>query len=188
MYRKYVKSTIDIIIALILILLLWPLILIIAIITYVDLGTPIWNVRRRREGKNKKIYIMYKFRTKKINKEGKEVYTKASRIIDKFRLNELPQLFNVLKGDMALVGPRPFIPDDDLPEGEVSPKRYFVKPGMTGLAQVNGGRCITHKQKLEYDVKYYDNMSFLLDLEIVIKTIGEILFNGLDKEQNTDKM
>ena len=116
---------------------------------------------------------MYKIRTKKLpdNKD----FTKLSFIIDKLRLNELPQLINVIKGDMSLVGPRPFIPGDKLPKGKISDKRYLVRPGITGLAQVNGGRSITHKKKLEYDEIYYDNLSFKTDFKIICKTISLLL-------------
>lgn len=151
--------------------------LIIAVITFFNLGLPIHNELREREGKNKKTFIMYKFRTRKLKIKcypGCDNYTKISRKIDRLRLNELPQLFNVLKGDMSLVGPRPFIPGDDLPEGEISPKRYLVRPGITGLAQANGCRTLTHKEKLEYDVIYYDNLSFKNDAKIFFKTIFNI--------------
>ena len=174
MYKKYIKRTLDIILSLILIILLSPLMLIVALITLIDLGFPIHNEIREREGLNKKPFVMYKFRTKKLRKEGaegRECYTKVSYIIDKLRLNELPQLFNVLKGDMSLVGPRPFIPGDELPEGDISPKRYMVRPGMTGLAQIHGGRAILYSEKLRYDVVYYDTLSFKNDLKIVSKTI-----------------
>ena len=128
--------------------------------------------------------IMYKFRTKKLGTEHKPEYTKVSRIIDKLRLNELPQLFNVLKGEMSLVGPRPFIPGDELPAGEISKKRYMIRPGITGIAQVSGGRDITHKKKLEYDVIYYDNMSLGLDLKIILKTFCELIEIDLDNSKN----
>lgn len=184
MYKNYIKPFLDFIISLILILLLWPIILLVAIITYINLGSPIYNVIREREGKGKKTYIMYKFRTKKLGTEHKPEYTKTSKIIDKLRLNELPQLFNVLKGEMSLVGPRPFIPGDNLPQGIVSPKRYILKPGITGLAQVNGGRNITHQDKLKYDEIYYDNISFTLDLKIILKTIIEIIQLDVDDRNN----
>lgn len=182
MYRKYIKPTLDFIISLILILILWPVMLIVAIITYIDLGRPIHNIIRKREGKDRKTYIMYKFRTKKINAGDNSRYTKVSKWIDKLRLNELPQLFNILKGEMSLVGPRPFIPGDKLPEGEIDPKRYMMRPGITGLAQVNGGRDITHKEKLKYDVIYYDNMSFKTDCIIILKTISKLV--NLNIEDN----
>ncbi len=172
MYKKYIKRLLDFIISLILIIVLAPLMIIIALIVLIDLGLPIHNEIREREGLNKKIFIMYKFRTKKLkSKNLKNKFTKVSRVIDRTRLNELPQLFNVLKGDMSLVGPRPFIPGDDLPAGEISPKRYLVRPGMTGLAQANGCRNLTHKEKLKYDVIYYDNLSFKNDFKIIMKTI-----------------
>lgn len=184
MYREYIKPMLDFVISLALLLVLWPVMLITAIVTFFDLGLPIHNRLRRREGKNKKPYIMYKIRTKTMPtaKNGyKEEYTKISRIIDRLRLNELPQLINVLKGEMSLVGPRPFIPGEELPEGHVSDKRYKMKPGLTGLAQVNGGRAITHKNKLHYDEVYYNNMSFWLDVKIIFKTIYKIIFENVDR-------
>jgi len=187
MYRKYVKPTLDFVVSLLLILLLWPVMLIIAVITYIDLGAPIYNMIRKREGKHRKTFLMYKFRTKKLGTEHNPEYTKIINIIDKLRLNELPQLFNVLKGDMSLVGPRPFIPGEELPSGEVSHKRYMIRPGITGLAQVNGGRGISHKKKLEYDIIYYDNMSFMLDVKIILKTFFQIIKLDVDNNKNSLK-
>ena len=187
MYKNYVKPILDFVIAFILLLLLWPVLLITNIITIIDLGFPIHNRLQKREGKGKKVFVMYKIRTKtKPTKQNgfKEEYTKISRIIDRFRLNEIPQLINVLKGDMSLVGPRPFIPGEELPEGRISEKRYKVKPGMTGLAQIHGGRTISHKEKLRYDEIYYDNLSFKLDVKIILKTIFELIFHKLDSRKN----
>ena len=185
MYRKIVKPTLDFLFALLLILLLWPLIGIVALITWIDLGLPLHNLLREREGKNKKTYIMYKFRTKALDLDGhtfSNTYTKVSRFIDKTRLNELPQLFNILFGQMSFVGPRPFIPgESDKFKDIIDPKRYMMRPGVTGLAQINGGRSISTKTKLKYDVEYYDNMSFWLDLKIVLITIGELLTFDVDK-------
>ena len=185
MYRKIVKPTLDFLFALLLILLLWPLIGIVALITWIDLGLPLHNLLREREGKNKKTYIMYKFRTKALDSDGhtfSNTYTKVSRFIDKTRLNELPQLFNILFGQMSFVGPRPFIPgESDKFKDIIDPKRYMMRPGVTGLAQINGGRSISTKTKLKYDVDYYDNMSFWLDLKIIFITIGELLTFDVDK-------
>ena len=185
MYRKIVKPTLDFLFALLLILLLWPLMGIVALITWIDLGLPLHNLLREREGKNKKTYIMYKFRTKALDSDGhtfSNTYTKVSKFIDKTRLNELPQLFNILFGQMSFVGPRPFIPgESDKFKDIIDPKRYMMRPGVTGLAQINGGRSISTKTKLKYDVEYYDNMSFWLDLKIVFITIGELLTFDVDK-------
>lgn len=145
---------------------------IVAISLYINLGSPLWNQKRLREGINKKPFIMYKFRTRKLdsyNLPYKERYTKFSYFIDRTHLNELPQLFNVLKGDMSLVGPRPFIPGEKLPKRPPK-ERYLLKPGLTSLAELHGGSTITHNEKLRCDVIYNERMSFMLDLVIVILT------------------
>lgn len=183
MYKDIVKPVLDFVVAFILLIILSPILVITVIITIIDLGFPIHNRLQKREGKNKKTFVMYKIRTKTLPTKAngyKEEYTKVSKVIDRLRLNEIPQLINVIKGDMSLVGPRPFIPGDKLPEGQISEKRYKVKPGITGLAQVNGGRSITHKNKLLYDEIYYNNMSFKQDLSIIFKTIFKVIFRNLD--------
>lgn len=171
MYRKYIKRILDFIIATILLICLFPLIILTGIITYLELGFPIFNHRKQKEGQYHKEFKMYKFRTSLPKGEtDKKKFTKVTRFIDYSRLNELPQLINVIKGDMSIVGPRPFIPGDaTLPKDKISEKRYLVKPGLTGLFQIrpHGG---THKEKLECDVYYYDHLSFWLDLKIVLKT------------------
>ena len=124
---------------------------------------------------------MYKFRTSLPKPPGTtdKVFTKVSRFIDQSRLNELPQLINVIKGDMSLVGPRPFIPNDStLPKDEISEKRYLVRPGITGLFQVRGG---SHKDKLQCDIEYYDNLSFFLDLKIILLTPIALIRKGMKK-------
>lgn len=185
MYRNIIKPTLDFVFSLLLIIVLSPLMLIVAIITLIDLGFPLHNLLREREGKNRKTYIMYKFRTKAMDPDGttkSNTYTKVSKFLDKTRLNELPQLFNILFGQMSFVGPRPFIPgESEKFEGMIDKKRYMMRPGVTGLAQINGGRSISTARKLEYDVEYYDNMSFWLDLKIIITTIGQILTLDVDK-------
>ncbi len=170
MYKKYIKRFLDIVFSLLFIIILSPLILITFLIVLIHLGRPIFDIRFPREGKNKKPFYMLKFRTRVYDTGtvwGRK--TKLSHTIDKLRLNELPQLFNVLIGDMSLVGPRAFICGEKLPDDPISEKRYLVKPGLTGLFQVSNVRK-THKEKLKCDIYYYDHLNFLLDLKIVIKT------------------
>ena len=170
MYKKYIKRLLDIIISFILIVILFPIFVIMFIITKLEFsGKAIF--KQERIGLNEKTYTIYKFKTMK--DDTKEV-TKLSRFIRRVGLDELPQLFNVLKGDMSLIGPRPFIVDDPLPI-MYDKKRHTVKPGITGLSQVSGRREITHKRKLELDNEYVNNISFKLDLYIFFKTFIVIL-------------
>lgn len=170
MYKKYVKRMFDIAGSLVLIVLLSPLFLITMILVFLSLGFPV-IFKQTREGINRKGFTIYKFRTMnfEVEKDRNERMTKVTKIIDRLRLNELPQLINVLKGDMSLIGPRPFIPGNLILKDEKS-IRYDVKPGITGLAQVNGGRYIPKSKKIEYDEFYVKNVSFLLDLKILILT------------------
>ena len=168
----YIKRLLDILLSIILIIITLPLMLITVIILIISLGFPIFNQRRYREGLYKKKFLMLKFRTKKMDVDSlprKERYTKVSYIIDKLKLNELPQLFNILFGQMSFIGPRPFIPDEELPEGKISDKRYYVRPGLTNLSFIKDG-IVTHKQKLLSDIEYYDNFGFKQDLVIFFKT------------------
>lgn len=175
MYRNYIKRFLDVTFSILLLIILFPLFLVISIITYIELGRPI-IFKQTREGKNKKEFTMLKFRTMDFNEGAKREsrMTKVTSFFDKIKVNELPQLINVLKGDMSIVGPRAFIPGDILPK-KPPKERYKVKPGMTGLAQVNGGRFITHNKKLEYDIIYNKKISFILDLKIVLKTPYRII-------------
>lgn len=186
MYRNFIKPFLDFIISLILIILLWPLMIVVMIIILIDLGFPLQNLLREREGKNRKPFVMYKFRTKVLDADGTTRsgrYSKVSTFIDKSRLNELPQLFNVLIGQMSLVGPRPFIPGESQQyEAFLDQKRYMLKPGITGLAQVNGARALTVKEQIQYDVEYYDNLSFLLDLKIILKTLSKVICLNIDEK------
>ena len=169
----YVKRLFDIIMSIILIILTLPFMLITFILLVINLGFPIYNQRRYREGLYKKSFLMFKFRTKLLDVDHlprEKRYTKLSALIDDLKLNELPQLFNVLFGQMSFIGPRPFIPGEELPDGKISNKRYCVSPGLTNLAYVSERNELTHKQKLAYDIKYYDNFGFKQDLMIFLKT------------------
>lgn len=180
MYRKYIKRLLDIIISIILIALTFIPMLIVMLITLINLGKPIIDIRIPREGKNKKPFYMYKIRTRVYDKQGNSTYTKTSKIIDKLSLNELPQFYNVLIGDMSLIGPRAFICNEKLPKGTISEKRYLVKPGIFGLAQSRGGRYLSYSETLKCDIEYYDNLSFMFDFKILINNII-VIFKQLFK-------
>lgn len=173
---KYIKIKrfLDIIFAIILILLTWWLMLIVLIITYIDLKRPLIDIRIPREGLHKKPFYMYKIRTRVYDEFGSH-YTKVSKVIDVIGLNELPQIFNVLKGDMSFIGPRPFICGEKLPEGKISETRYLVKPGIISLAQSKGGRMLPYSQMLKCDDEYYNNFGFKQDLKIFFKSILKII-------------
>ncbi|MBE6153265.1 MAG: sugar transferase [Firmicutes bacterium] len=175
---KYVKRILDIILSLIFILLLLPILLLISIILLFTLKKQIIYTQIR-EGENKKPFKMYKFRTMIIdnNIPDKDRITKFGKILRNLSIDELPQLFNVLKGDMSLVGPRPFIVGEPLPSDYIDPIRYSVKPGMTGYAQIHGKRKLSHKDKIKYDVEYAKKYSLLLDIKIIFLT----LFNMIQK-------
>ncbi len=174
------KRILDIILSIIFIILTLPLLLIILLITFFDLGRPLIDIRIPREGKNKKPFYMYKIRTRIYDKNGSH-YSKISKFIDNTGLNELPQLFNILKGDMSIVGPRAFICGEKLPKGKISYKRYLVKPGLISLTQVYGGRNIKYEQALKCDIEYYDNLSLWFDIKIFFKSFKTIIKRFLGK-------
>jgi len=169
MYKNYIKRIIDVILSIIALIVLFPLCLIIGItIKIIDKG-PIFYIQDRtgRYGKNFKIY---KFKTMK-NRE----ITKLGSILRNTSLDELPQFFNVLKGDMSIVGPRPWIPEYYNNFNEEQKKRTFVRPGLVGLAQVNGRKKITIFEKINYDIEYVNDLNFWLDLRIIIKSLKVII-------------
>lgn len=165
MYKKYVKRIIDIVISLIAIIILSPVFLLIAIfIKILDKG-PIFY-KQDRTGKDGSIFRIYKFRTMKNGK-----VTKIGKILRMTSLDEIPQFYNVLKGDMSIVGPRPWIPDYYENFNESQKERTYVKPGLVGLAQVNGRRTINVFDKINYDIKYVKKLNFWLDLKIIFKSL-----------------
>lgn len=174
---KYIKRFLDIVFSFILIILTFWIMIILIIIIYFHIGSPVIDIRIPREGKNKKAFYMYKIRTRIYDKNGQSSFTKLTSFIDKTGLNELPQLFNILKGDMSFIGPRPFICGEKLPEGEINPKRYLVKPGIMGLAQSLGGRNLSYSKTLECDEIYYNNFGFIQDVKIFFKSIIYIVKN-----------
>lgn len=177
MYRKYFKRFIDIVCALAAIIVFSWLYIIIAILVRVKLGSPI-IFKQARPGKNEKIFNLYKFRTMTDarDEEGNllpdEVrLTKFGKMLRKTSLDELPEAFNILKGDMSVVGPRPLLVQYLQRYNAHQRRRHEVRPGLTGLAQINGRNAITWEDKFDWDVKYIDNITFIGDIKIIFLTV-----------------
>lgn len=181
MYKEFVKRCLDFILSLVAIIVLSPVLLVVAILVRCKLGSPI-IFKQQRPGLHEKIFCMYKFRTMTDAKDadGKllpdEVrLTKFGKALRSTSLDELPELFNILKGDMAIVGPRPLLVQYLPRYNERQHHRHDVRPGFTGLAQVNGRNSISWQEKFEWDVKYVEQVSFLMDVKIIVKTVGVVL-------------
>ncbi len=193
LYRMYIKRLLDIVISLMALIFLSPVLILVALMIKLDSNGPIFFIQKRL-GKNMKMFNIYKFRTMvpdavKYQKVGVEVkgddfrITRIGKILRRFKIDELAQLINVLKGDMSIVGPRPTLPEyiDHYEEWEL--RRFEVRPGLTGLAQVNGNIYLDRQEKSAYDIKYIEQMSFITDLKIILKTVAIILF-GEDRFVN----
>lgn len=182
MYRKYFKRPLDIILSGLALIVLSPVMLLIALLVRINLGSPV-IFKQRRPGKNEKIFTMYKFRsmTDKKDESGNllpdsERLTKFGKWLRSTSLDELPELWNIFKGDMSIVGPRPLLVRDIVFMTTNQRKRGDIRPGLTGFAQVNGRNNITWEQKIEYDLQYIDNgVTFIIDMEIILQTVGKFL-------------
>jgi undecaprenyl phosphate N,N'-diacetylbacillosamine 1-phosphate transferase len=181
LYRNYFKRILDILVSIGGIILLLPIIVLLAfIITLVTKTNPLFL--QERTGAHGTVFIMFKFRTmsNKKSKSGNllpddQRLTKLGKWLRKSSLDEVPQLLNILKGDMSLIGPRPLLPTY-LPLYSVQQnKRHAIKPGITGWAQVNGRNTLPWEQKFELDIWYVDNLSLRIDLKIFYKTIITVL-------------
>ncbi|MBO5086467.1 MAG: sugar transferase [Paludibacteraceae bacterium] len=181
MYRNCIKRILDFCIALCALSVLWPILLVITIfLHFANKGAGAFFTQER-PGKNAKIFrvIKYKTMTDERDADGKllpdaQRLTKIGKIVRSLSIDELPQLFNVLKGDMSFVGPRPLLVKYLPLYSKEQMRRHDVRPGITGWAQVNGRNAITHTKKFEYDVWYVDNLSFLLDIKILFLTIKKV--------------
>lgn len=189
MYERYVKRAIDFVLSLLAIVILSPILLIVALLVRCKLGSPIF-FKQERPGFHEKIFCMYKFRTMS---DARDIYgnllpdekrmTKFGTLLRSTSLDELPELFNILKGDMAIVGPRPLLIKYLSRYNDRQHHRHDVRPGFTGLAQVNGRNSISWQEKFEWDVKYVENVSFGLDAKIILKTVGVVLrHDGISSE------
>lgn len=181
MYKRFVKRCLDFLLSLAALIILSPVLLLVAILVRCKLGSPIL-FKQKRPGLNEKIFCMYKFRTMTDAKDADgnllpdEVrLTKFGKLLRSTSLDELPELFNILKGDMAIVGPRPLLVQYLSRYNERQHHRHDVRPGFTGLAQVNGRNSISWQEKFEWDVRYVENVSFLMDLRIIAKTVKVVL-------------
>ena len=191
MYRNYIKRILDIIYSLGFILCFWWVYILVAILVRIKLGSPV-IFKQQRPGLNGKVFMMYKFRsmTDARDKDGKllsdeERLPRFGKLLRATSLDEIPEFFNILKGDMSLVGPRPLLVQYLERYNERQARRHEVRPGITGWAQVNGRNAISWEQKFEYDVEYVEKCSFLLDMKIIFMTIKKIFIReGISQEGN----
>lgn len=180
-YVNLIKPVFDFIFALILSLALLPVILLTWLAVFMKFGNPVL-FRQKRPGKNEKEFCIYKFRTMTNEKDqygnllsDTERLTKFGLFLRKTSLDELPQLINVLKGELSFIGPRPLLVEYLPLYNNFQKKRHNVRPGITGWAQVNGRNAITWEDKFKFDAYYVDNVSFILDLKILFKTINKVV-------------
>ena len=189
-YEKYIKRILDFLLSLFALIVLSIPMLAVAILVRIKLGAPVIFCQER-PGKNEKIFKLYKFRTMTdARDENGELLpdevrlTKFGKFLRSTSLDELPELWNILRGDMSIVGPRPLLVKY-LPYYTQNEKhRHDVRPGLTGLAQVNGRNCLTWEQKFSYDIEYVNHISFFADAKIVAKTVWKVI-NRSDIQVNT---
>ena len=181
MYQKYVKRPLDVLLSLCAIILLSPVMLAVAVLIRVKLGSPV-IFRQKRPGKGNRLFTLYKFRTmgEQRDKDGRLLpddarLTQFGKTLRETSLDELPELFNILKGEMSLIGPRPLLVKDIVFFDDEQIKRHSVRPGLSGLAQVNGRNNAPWEERLAYDLVYINNITFLGDVKILLKTVVKTL-------------
>lgn len=193
MYKRFIKRVLDLILSGVAIIIFALPMLIVAVIVKIDSPGPVL-FKQKRVGKNGKIFDIYKFRSMKINSEhsGSGVYsgkndprvTRVGRFIRATSIDELPQLLNILKGDMSFIGPRPPLTYHPWPVDQYSDEQFRmfeVNPGITGWAQINGRKCVEWNERIKMNVWYVDNLSFWLDVKIFFLTIFKV-FSNADNE------
>ena len=180
MYRSFIKPGFDFCFAFLIICITLPLFFILGFLLFLqNSGTPLFS--QVRPGLKEKLFTIYKLKTMRDTRDDQGVLlpdnqrvTPLGKIIRKLSLDELPQFWNVIKGDMSFVGPRPLLPEYLPLYNKEQKKRHNLKPGITGWAQVKGRNTISWQQKFEYDLWYIENQSFILDLKILLFTVGKI--------------
>lgn len=180
MYSKYFKRLLDIILSLIGLIVLSPVLIITAILVRTKLGSPI-IFKQQRPGKDSKIFTLYKFRTMTDKKDdegnllpNKERLTSFGKKLRSTSLDELPELLNILKGNMSIIGPRPLLVKYIERYDDNQIRRHEATPGLTGLAQINGRNAISWEEKFNLDIEYVDNITFISDLKILLKTVVKV--------------
>ncbi len=194
MHYKHLKRIIDVFLSFLAILFFSPILLIVSIfLFFINDGNPFFI--QKRPGKNQKLFDVIKFRSmnNKKDENGKllpdsDRLTMIGKLVRSTSLDELPQLYNVLKGDMSIIGPRPLLVQYLPLYTKYQMRRHEVRPGITGWAQVNGRNSISWKQKFDLDVWYVDNMSFLLDLKILYLTIRKVITREGIKSETSSTM
>lgn len=188
-YQRFIKRTMDLFACLILLTLMWPILLIIYITVRYSIGSPV-IYKQKRPGLNGKPFTIFKFRTMSNAKDedgnllpDELRLTKIGMLIRSLSLDELPEIFNVLKGELSLVGPRPLMMQYLEVYTPEQARRHEVMPGITGWAQVNGRNSLSWEQKFDLDVWYVDHQSFFLDIRILIMTVWKVLTReGISEE------
>ncbi|MEC5271994.1 sugar transferase [Caldifermentibacillus hisashii] len=188
-YRRFIKRPMDFVLSLLAISILSPIFLIVAILVRIKLGSPI-IFKQKRPGLNEKIFTMYKFRTMTDERDEKGELlpdsvrlTKFGKFLRSTSLDELPELINILKGEMSFVGPRPLLVQYLPLYNDHQKRRHEVRPGLSGWAQVNGRNAISWEEKFVLDIEYIDNISFIGDWKIILLTIKKSLIReGINSE------
>lgn len=191
LYEKYIKRFLDFTLSLIALICLAPILLILTILVKVKLGSPI-IFKQRRPGKDEKIFTLYKFRTMTDEKDENGNLlpdavrlTKFGKFLRSTSLDELPELVNIIKGDMSIVGPRPLLVEYLELYNEEQKHRHDVRPGLTGLAQVNGRNTLTWEEKFKDDIEYINKITLVNDIKIILKTIKKVFVKeGINQEGN----
>lgn len=194
LYKIFFKRMIDIMVSIIALILLSPIFLILSIVIKMKLGSPIF-FSQERPGKNGKIFKMYKFRTMTDAKDiegnllpDSERLTGFGRKLRATSLDELPELWNILKGDMSLIGPRPLLKEYLFLYNDFQKRRHDVRPGLTGWAQVNGRNLLIWNDKFLLDVYYVEHISFIFDIKIILLTIKSLLKREGINSESSDTM
>lgn len=194
-YAKYIKRLLDIICALLAIIVFCWLYIIVAVLVWIKLGRPVL-FKQARPGKDEKIFNMYKFRTMTDARDengnllpDSVRLTKFGRFLRSTSLDELPEAFNILKGDMSIVGPRPLMARYLPYYTEEEKKRHLVRPGLTGYAQVHGRNAVSWDERFKYDIEYVNNTTFITDLKILYETVKIVISRkgiSIDDLENLD--